>query len=151
MARNKPIPRKVRRDLNSLSIREDYNRANQVRRDKDEIKNLSVSVMDHDSAIMYYFNEVIKPTVVDNKETIKVPVMYASPERWYSIQRQGFLRDKRQKILEKNIQKRQMCRQRINYLIGCNNELMRKLVTLEKKQSGCIPIPVASADCILLE
>jgi hypothetical protein len=99
MARNKPIPRKVRRDLNSLSIREDYNRANQVRRDKDEIKNLSVSVMDHDSAIMYYFNEVIKPTVVDNKETIKVPVMYASPERWYSIQRQGFLRDKRQKVL----------------------------------------------------
>jgi len=56
-----------------------------------------------------------------------------------------------EKILEKNIQKRQMCRQRINYLIGCNNELMRKLVTLEKKQSGCIPIPVASADCILLE
>ena len=99
MARNKPISRKVRRDLNSLSIREDYNRANQVRRDKDEIKNISVSVMDHDSAIMYYFNEVIKPTVVDNKETIKVPVMYASPERWYSIQRQGFLRDKRQKIL----------------------------------------------------
>ena len=99
MARNKPIPRKVRRDLNSLSIREDYNRANQVRRDKDEVKNLSVSVMDHDSAIMYYFNEVIKPTIVDNKETIKVPVMYASPERWYSIQRQGFLRDKRQKVL----------------------------------------------------
>ena len=55
--------------------------------------------MDHDSAIMYYFNEVIKPTVVDNKETVKVPVMYASPERWYTIQRQGFLRDKRQKIL----------------------------------------------------
>ena len=99
MARNKPIPRKVRRDLNSLSIREDYNRANQVRRDKDEVKNVSVSVMDHDTAIMYYFNEVIKPTVVDNKETIKVPVMYASPERWYSIQRQGFLRDKRQKVL----------------------------------------------------
>ena len=99
MARNKPIPRKVRRDLNSLSIREDYNRANQVRRDKDEVKNISVSVMDHDTAIMYYFNEVIKPTVVDNKETIKVPVMYASPERWYSIQRQGFLRDKRQKVL----------------------------------------------------
>jgi len=99
MARNKPISRKVRRDLNSLSIREDYNRANQVRRDKDEVKNISVSVMDHDSAIMYYFNEVIKPTVVDNKETIKVPVMYASPERWFSIQRQGFLRDKRQKVL----------------------------------------------------
>ena len=25
---------------------------------------------------MYYFNEVIKPTVTENKETVKVPVMY---------------------------------------------------------------------------
>ena len=99
MARSKPVSRKVRRDLNNLSLRQDYNRANQIRRDKDDINNISVGVMDHDSAIMYYFNEVIKPTVVDNKETVKVPVMYASPERWYTIQRQGFLRDKRQKIL----------------------------------------------------
>ena len=52
-----------------------------------------------DGAIMYYFNEVIKPTVVENKETIKVPVMYASPERWVSVQKMGFMRDKRQQII----------------------------------------------------
>ena len=99
MARSKPLSRKIRRDLNSISLNPDYNRANQVRRDKDDIKNISVGIMEHDAAIMYYFNEVIKPSVVDNKETIKVPVMYASPERWYAMQRQGFLRDKRQQIL----------------------------------------------------
>ena len=99
MARSKPLSRKIRRDLNSISLNPDYNRARQVRRDKDDIKNVSVGIMEHDAAIMYYFNEVIKPSVVDNKETIKVPVMYASPERWYAIQRQGFLRDKKQKIL----------------------------------------------------
>jgi len=99
MARSKPLSRKIRRDLNSVSLNPDYNRARQVRRDKDDIKNISVGIMEHDAAIMYYFNEVIKPSVVDNKETIKVPVMYASPERWYAIQQQGFLRDKRQKIL----------------------------------------------------
>ena len=70
MARSKPLSRKIRRDLNSISLNPDYNRANQVRRDKDDIKNISVGIMEHDAAIMYYFNEVIKPSVVDNKETI---------------------------------------------------------------------------------
>ena len=99
MARSKPIPRKVRRDLNSISLREDYNRGSQLRRDKDDIQNISNTIIDMDSAIMYYFNEVIKPTVTENKETIKVPVMYASPERWFSVQKNGFMRDKRQQII----------------------------------------------------
>ena len=71
MARQKPLSRKARRDLNSIAIREDYNRANQLRRDKDEIKNISNSIIDMDGAIMYYFNEVIKPTVTENKETVR--------------------------------------------------------------------------------
>ncbi len=99
MARSKPIPRKVRRDLNSVAIRDDYNRGNQLRRDDDKVQNISNTIMDMDGAIMYYFNEVIKPNVVENKETIKVPVMYASPERWFSIQKQGFMRDKRQQLI----------------------------------------------------
>ena len=99
MARTKPLSRRARRDLNSIAIREDFNRAREYRRDKDEQKNISVSLMDMDSAIMYYFNEVIKPSVKENKETIQVPVMYASPERWVSIQKQGFMRDKRQQLI----------------------------------------------------
>jgi len=101
MARSKPIPRKVRRDLNAVAIRDDYNRAKQIRRDgkDDNVQNISNTIMDMDGAIMYYFNEVIKPTIVENKETVKVPVMYASPERWFSIQKQGFMRDKRQQLI----------------------------------------------------
>jgi len=55
--------------------------------------------LDMDSAIMYYFNEVIRPTVKENKETVKVPVLYASPERWVSIQKRGFMRDKKQQLI----------------------------------------------------
>ena len=99
MARTKPLSRRARRDLNSIAIREDFNRAREYRRDKDDQKNISVSLMDMDSAIMYYFNEVIKPSVKENKETVQVPVMYASPERWVSIQKQGFMRDKRQQLI----------------------------------------------------
>ena len=99
MARQKPISRRARRDLHSVALREDFNRARELRRDKDDQKNLSVSIMDMDSAIMYYFNEVIRPDVKENKETVKVPVLYASPERWVSIQKRGFMRDKRQQLI----------------------------------------------------
>ena len=99
MARSKPISRKVRRDLHSVALRDNFNRGKQLRRDKDKVKNISNQIIDMDSAIMYYFNEVIKPTVTENKETIKVPVMYASPERWVSIQKMGFMRDKRQQLI----------------------------------------------------
>jgi hypothetical protein len=91
MARKKPLPRSQRKVVN---------RAREYKRTDDTVKNVSVGLMDMDSAIMYYFENVIKPTVIDNEETVKVPVMYASPERWFAIQKSGFLRDaKRQLIL----------------------------------------------------
>ena len=90
MAREKPVPRSQRKTIN---------RALQKKRD-DNIQDVSVSLMDMDSTIMYYFENVIKPQVVENGETIKVPIMYSSPERWAAVQKQGFMRDaKRQVIL----------------------------------------------------
>ena len=96
---NKPISRKARIESHALSVRPDFNRGNQLRRDTDTQKNISVTIKDVDAAIMYYFNEVIRPNVTDNKEVIKVPVMYASPERWVSIQKRGFMRDKKQQLV----------------------------------------------------
>ena len=99
MSRNKPISRKARIASNQLAIRPDFNRGNQLRRDTDDVQNISVTIKDVDAAIMYYFNEVIKPNVSENKEVVKVPVMYASPERWVSIQKRGFMRDKKQQLV----------------------------------------------------
>ena len=94
MPRNKPIPR---------SQRLIFNRGEKISRNspgaKDDVKNISVGIMDMDSAIMYYFNEVIKPEVEVNKEKVKVPCIYASPERWNQITKQGFLRDKKRQII----------------------------------------------------
>jgi len=95
MARTKPIPRKRR----TSTPRDDINRARQYRRDTDDVPDVSISLMDLDSAIMFYFTEVIKPTVVDNGETVKVPVMYSSPERWFAVQKTGFMRDKKRQII----------------------------------------------------
>ena len=89
MARNKPLPRSQRKTVN---------RALQRKR-TDDIQDISVSLMDMDSTIMYYFENVIKPQVVENGETIKVPIMYASPERWAAVQKQGFMRDAKRQII----------------------------------------------------
>jgi len=99
MSRNKPISRKARIASSKLAIRPDFNRGTQYRRDTDDVKNISVTIKDVDAAIMYYFNEVIRPNVSEKKEVIKVPVMYASPERWVSIQKRGFMRDKKQQLV----------------------------------------------------
>ena len=92
--REKPIPR---------SQRISFNRGTKISRNspavKDDVKNFTVGLMDMDSSILYYFNEVIKPEVEVNKEKVKVPCLYASPERWASMQRYGYLRDKKRQII----------------------------------------------------
>ena len=88
-ASGKPLPRKKRV----------LNRGYLYSRSSEDIKNPEVTLMDMDSAIISYFEEVIQPSVEDNGENVKVPIMYASPERWKSIQRNGFIRDKKRKII----------------------------------------------------
>ena len=59
----------------------------------DTVKDISVGLEDIDNAIMYYFENIIKPNVVQNGQQISVPVIYGSPERWKSVQADGFYRD----------------------------------------------------------
>ena len=74
------------------------NRENQVSLKNDKTKLPVVSFKDIDSAIFYYFQNVIKPTVIQNSTQIDVPVMYGNPERWSAVQKDGFLRDSNGKI-----------------------------------------------------
>ena len=89
MPKYKPLPRKQRV----------LNRGYLYSRTDDDIKNPSVTLMDMDSAITFYFENVIQPSVEDNGENVKVPIMYASPERWKAIQRDGFMKDKKRQTI----------------------------------------------------
>jgi hypothetical protein len=59
----------------------------------DTVKDVSVGLEDLDYAIMYYFENVIKPNVIQNGQRLAVPIIYGSPERWKSVQADGFYRD----------------------------------------------------------
>lgn len=74
------------------------NRENQISLKDDTVKLPLVSFKDIDEAIVYYFKNVIKPTVIQNGTKIDVPVIYGSPERWKSAQKDGFYRDKDGKL-----------------------------------------------------
>ena len=74
------------------------NKAHHVSRKDDVVKNVSIGLQDHDEAIMYYFNNVIRPSVIINGNRTNVPIIYGSPERWKSVQKDGYYRDKEGKI-----------------------------------------------------
>ena len=64
-----------------------------------KIKDISIGLEDIDGAIQYYFDNVIKPNVIQNNSRVAVPVIFGDAERWKSVQNDGFYRDKDGKIM----------------------------------------------------
>jgi hypothetical protein len=69
------------------------NRALNTTRKTDKVKDITVGLEDIDYALKYYFENTIKPIVSQDGNLINVPVMYGSPERWQSVQAEGYYRD----------------------------------------------------------
>ena len=74
------------------------NRGQQTSRKDDTVQDISIGLQDHDEAIMYYFDNVIKPSVIINNNRTNVPIIYGAPERWKSVQKDGYYRDKEGKL-----------------------------------------------------
>ena len=64
----------------------------------DDVKQFNIGLKDIDETIVYYFNNVIRPSVQQNGRRLPVPIIYGSPERWSAVQKDGFYRDKNGKI-----------------------------------------------------
>jgi len=74
------------------------NRALQTSFKGDTVKPFSVGIQDIDEAIFYYFENVIQPSVIQNGQRLPVPIIYGSPEKWKSYQKDGYYRDQQGKI-----------------------------------------------------
>ena len=104
MAGRKPIPKTQKQILVDKQVPFDIqmgnpnksnnpNRGTQTSFRNDDTKPFSIGLKDIDSAIMYYFQNVIRPYVIQNEERIEVPVIYGSPEKWKAYQKDGYYRD----------------------------------------------------------
>jgi len=76
-----------------------FNRSEKMSRKGDTYKDFTVGLQDIDEAIFYYFENVIRPFVYQNGERREVPIIYGSPERWKSVQKDGYYRDKNGRIM----------------------------------------------------
>lgn len=93
-----PSPNNIQYGSSVSEINKSENRALNIRRDKDSDKDFSVRLIDIDAAILSHLNNTVDLHVLDNGESVKVPVLYASQEKWKAIQKDGFLRDQQGKI-----------------------------------------------------
>jgi hypothetical protein len=75
------------------------NRALNTTRKTDKIKDISIGLEDIDFALKYYFENIIKPTIVQDGNRMNVPIVYGSPERWKSVQADGYYRDTNGKLV----------------------------------------------------
>ena len=78
---------------------QDYKRGDDNSLRGEEIKHISVGLEDIDSAILYYFEEVIKPYVITEGTKNNIPVIFADAERWKTAQKDAVYRDKEGKVM----------------------------------------------------
>jgi len=71
-----------------------YNRGEQIKREGNELGK-GVRLYDVDLAIAEHMIDTVVPSVEVFREKVKVPVLYGNPERWTSVQKNGYLRDKK--------------------------------------------------------
>lgn len=93
---NTPTP--VKMELPDSIGREVENRALHIRRGVDTQKNWVVTIKDIDETIFKHLQDM-QLSVVENGNTINVPVFYASPEKWKSVRQDGFMRDNNGRLI----------------------------------------------------
>jgi hypothetical protein len=76
----------------------EINRALEVTTKGDQQKDYYIGLQNIDEAVMWYFENVLKLSVIQNNTRLTVPVMYGSPESWKSMQVDGYYRDKEGKL-----------------------------------------------------
>ena len=77
----------------------DHNRGTDYSMKGDTVKDISIGLEDIDKAVLYYFNEIIKPNVIQDGNRIAVRTVYSNPERWKSVQADGFYRDSNNQVI----------------------------------------------------
>ena len=90
---------KLNKSYSSSSTNRKINRASEVRRDTDTIKTPTCNIYDIDYAIISYLRETIHPQVEEDGQLIDVPVMFANGEKWSMVQKHGYMRDAKGKLM----------------------------------------------------
>lgn len=95
---NNPVPSGIDFTKENPIVKNTKVKAFDTRRDTDERKDFTVTLIDIDTTLLDYLQNVINLSVIDAGQSVKVPIMYGSPERWKAAQIDGFTRDQQGKL-----------------------------------------------------
>ena len=83
--------------MSTNPLRPDFNRATEIKADVNDLKQ-SITLFDIDYAIMNYLENTVLPTLSDNGQALRIPVIYGNSERWNGARREGAYRDNKGKL-----------------------------------------------------
>jgi len=89
-------------------------------------KQYSITLKDIDTSIMSYIKNVIRPTVQEANEQVKVNVMYGNEERWKSVRKRGVLRDKNNSLILPLIVLKRTAVEKSDMIPGYEHDIRRK-------------------------
>ena len=97
-------------------------------------KNFAVTLKDVDTSVMNYIKDVIRPSIREANETIKVPILYGNEERWNNVRRRGVLRDRNNTIiLPVIVLKRTSVEKNTELSQGFEHDMQRKYAEVLRK------------------
>ena len=96
-------------------------------------KQYSITLKDIDTAIIKYIKNVIKPTVQEANQKIKVSVMYGNEERWKSVRKRGVLRDKNNALILPLIMLKRTAVENSDLIPGYEHDIRRKYTEIVRK------------------
>ena len=89
-------------------------------------KQYSITLKDIDSSVISYVKNVIKPTVQEANEQVKVPIMYGNEERWKAVRKRGILRDKNGSLILPLIMLKRTSVEKSDVIPGYEHDIRRK-------------------------
>ena len=93
----------------------------------------SITLKDIDTAIMKYIKNVIKPTVQEANERVKVTVMYGNEERWKAVRKRGVLRDKNNALILPLIMLKRTAVEKSDMIPGYEHDIRRKYTEIVRR------------------
>ena len=95
----------------------------------------SITLKDIDTCIMLYIKNIIRPTVKEANEKVKVPVMYGNEERWVSARKKGILRDKNGSFILPLIMLKRINVEKSDMIPGYEHDIRRKYTEIVRNSS----------------
>ena len=74
------------------------NRGTEIKVEGTTATNVNIGLYEVDEVLINYMNQRIQPSVTQDNVKVVVPVVYANPERWKAVQKDGAVRDKQGRI-----------------------------------------------------